>query len=46
MEWYEEPEEEIINEDFYDADEIERECEDNMISPEEAAFTIGYLEAL
>ena len=32
--------------DFYSEEEIDRELEDGMISPEEEAFTRGYLGAL
>jgi hypothetical protein len=33
-------------EDFYNEEEIERELDEGMISPEEEAFTRGFLNAL
>ncbi|MFH1917427.1 MAG: hypothetical protein ABIJ21_09270 [Nanoarchaeota archaeon] len=39
-----EPENE--SEDFYNEEEMDRELEEGMISPEEEAFARGYINAL
>ena len=36
----------VDKEDFYDLDEIDREIEDGLMSPEEGAFSRGFVESL
>ena len=37
---------ENVSEDFYCEEEMDRELEEGMISPEEEAFARGYINAL